>query len=140
MQLGDYFATYFREYFSTLFACSVGNCCRYRCRTVIYINEVFDQLIGNFELTNFLVFSFRSSVQTKDNSYWRQNETSFVMTGISFFFPTCFEILGLLEKYHPRKQLRWQLGRYISENPIHISLLNERKKHTFSSIFSELCC
>lgn len=57
--------------------------------------------------------SFRSSVQVKDNSYWRQNETSFVMTGISFFFPTCFEILGLLEKYHPRKQLRWQLGRYI---------------------------
>lgn len=57
---------------------------------------------------------------TKDTSYWRQNETSFVMTGISFFFPTCFEILGMLEKYHPRKQLRWQLGRIMLLNLLNL--------------------
>ncbi|XP_055322286.1 transmembrane channel-like protein [Sitodiplosis mosellana] len=62
----------------------------------------------------------RSEEVGPTSSYWRQNEVSFVMTGISFFFPTCFEILGLLEKYHPRKQLRWQLGRIMLLNLLNL--------------------
>ncbi|XP_031618475.1 uncharacterized protein LOC116337754 isoform X2 [Contarinia nasturtii] len=62
----------------------------------------------------------RSEGVDPNSSYWRQNETSFVMTVISFFFPPCFEILGLLEKYHPRKQLRWQLGRIMLLNLLNL--------------------
>lgn len=116
-QLGDYCPQNFCKHFDIVFVGAFGYCCCYSCRPVICLPFSFEiiksnnfQFCSNYFLKNVRISS--STGQTKDNSYWRQNETSFVMTGISFFFPTCFEILGLLEKYHPRKQLRWQLGRY----------------------------
>lgn len=54
----------------------------------------------------------RSMQTDADNGWWRQNEITVVMSLISYIFPIFFEILGFLENYHPRKQLRLQLARY----------------------------
>lgn len=48
------------------------------------------------------------------SSWWTQNEITVVLTLITYTFPIFFEILGIIESYHPRKQLRLQLGRYVS--------------------------
>lgn len=56
----------------------------------------------------------RSTEEGANDSYWRRNEITVVITAISFFFPMFFEGLGFLESYHPRKQLRMQLARYVS--------------------------
>lgn len=54
----------------------------------------------------------RSTLPGANDSYWRRNEITVVITAISTFFPMFFEGLGFLESYHPRKQLRMQLARY----------------------------
>ena len=136
LQLGDYCAQNIREFFNTMLVGAVSMGCRLCCQTVMcsWFNikkyDIFSsppffdpalfisyaKLRKSALLSLFFVFlalNSRSEEVGPTSSYWRQNETSFVMTGISFFFPTCFEILGLLEKYHPRKQLRFQLGRYL---------------------------
>lgn len=46
-----------------------------------------------------------------------------VITAISFFFPMFFEGLGLLESYHPRKQLRMQLARIMALNLLNLYAL-----------------
>lgn len=53
----------------------------------------------------------RSTDEEADKNLWRQNEITLVMSLISYVFPIIFEVLGLLESYHPRKQLRRQLAR-----------------------------
>lgn len=58
----------------------------------------------------------RSDDNPKVRSWWRENETTIVVTVISITFPLFFELLGLLEDYHPRKQLRLQLARYATFN------------------------
>lgn len=55
----------------------------------------------------------RSDDNLKVRSWWRENETTIVVTGISILFPVLFELLGFFEHYHPRKQLRLQLARYV---------------------------
>lgn len=50
-------------------------------------------------------------VRAANSSWWRQNEITIVMTLITYSFPYVFEVLGIIESYHPRKQLRLQLGR-----------------------------
>ncbi|CAH2217782.1 jg19754, partial [Pararge aegeria aegeria] len=47
---------------------------------------------------------------SKTRIWWRENETTIVVTVISITFPVFFELLGFLEHYHPRKQLRLQLA------------------------------
>ncbi|KAL7298233.1 hypothetical protein TKK_0009222 [Trichogramma kaykai] len=49
-------------------------------------------------------------------NWWRQNEITVVMTLITYSFPIIFELLGIVESYHPRKQLRLQLGRIMILN------------------------
>ena len=51
------------------------------------------------------------NVKAVHDSWWRQNEITVVMTLIGYTFPMIFEVLGILESYHPRKQLRIQLAR-----------------------------
>lgn len=53
----------------------------------------------------------RSTESEANSTWWRQNETTVVMTLINSIFPIFFEILGIFEHYHPRKQLRLQLAR-----------------------------
>lgn len=54
----------------------------------------------------------RSTEEEAETNWWRQNEITIVMSLISYVFPIFFEILGIFESYHPRKQLRLQLARY----------------------------
>ena len=92
------------------------------------INGVFDswKIIGLRILANFLVLLLlissawavvivvgRSEAAERENitSWWRQNEITVVMSLITTIFPNIFELIGMMEKYHPRRQLRWQLAR-----------------------------
>ncbi|XP_065560288.1 transmembrane channel-like protein isoform X2 [Artemia franciscana] len=48
--------------------------------------------------------------------WWIQNEITIVMSAITVIYPNVFEAIGLLEGYHPRRALRWQLGRVMLLN------------------------
>lgn len=56
--------------------------------------------------------------------WWKQNETTVVMTVIGSIFPFIFELFGWIEKYHPRKTLRIQLGRYFGSNESYLKYFN----------------
>lgn len=56
----------------------------------------------------------------KTDSWWRRNEITIVMSMISFLFPMLFELLGLMEYYHPRMQLRLQLARIMILNLLNL--------------------
>ncbi|XP_043248682.1 transmembrane channel-like protein 3 [Colletes gigas] len=62
----------------------------------------------------------RSAEELEQNDWWRQNEITVVTSLINYFFPIFFEILGLLESYHPRKQLRLQLARIMVLNLLNL--------------------
>ncbi|CAH0703168.1 unnamed protein product [Spodoptera exigua] len=62
----------------------------------------------------------RSDDNLKVRSWWRENETTIVVTVISITFPVFFELLGFLEHYHPRKQLRLQLARIMLLNLLNL--------------------
>ncbi|XP_034839613.1 transmembrane channel-like protein isoform X1 [Maniola hyperantus] len=62
----------------------------------------------------------RSDDSPKIRSWWRENETTIVVTVISITFPVFFELLGFLEHYHPRKQLRLQLARIMLLNLLNL--------------------
>ncbi|CAK1588444.1 unnamed protein product [Parnassius mnemosyne] len=62
----------------------------------------------------------RSDDNSKSHSWWRENETTIVVTVISITFPVFFELLGFLEHYHPRKQLRLQLARIMLLNLLNL--------------------
>ncbi|XP_014608494.1 PREDICTED: transmembrane channel-like protein 3 [Polistes canadensis] len=65
----------------------------------------------------------RSAEAEETNNWWRQNEITLVMSLISYIFPIIFEVLGLLENYHPRKQLRVQLARIMVLNLLNLYTL-----------------
>ena len=56
----------------------------------------------------------RSSVKT--TSWYRQNEITIVMSLISMVMPIFFDGIAWLEDYHPRKAMRWMLGRIMVLN------------------------
>ncbi|XP_045458452.1 transmembrane channel-like protein [Melitaea cinxia] len=62
----------------------------------------------------------RSDDNLKVRSWWRENETTIVVTVISIMFPVLFELLGFFEHYHPRKQLRLQLARIMVLNLLNL--------------------
>ncbi|KFB36673.1 AGAP007628-PA-like protein [Anopheles sinensis] len=86
------------------------------------------RILVNFLILGLLVVSaykviqvVRNSMDFKDSdSWWRRNETTIVMSLISFFFPMIFEALGIMEYYHPRKQLRIQLARIMVLNMLNL--------------------
>ncbi|XP_064459083.1 transmembrane channel-like protein [Ornithodoros turicata] len=47
------------------------------------------------------------------NSWYRQNEVTIVINMISIVYPNLFDMIGYIEQYHPRIQLRWQLARIL---------------------------
>ncbi|XP_076316361.1 transmembrane channel-like protein 1 [Tachypleus tridentatus] len=55
----------------------------------------------------------RSQEPESESTWWRQNEVTFVVSSISVIYPNLFELIGLIEQYHPRVQLRWQLARIL---------------------------
>jgi len=60
----------------------------------------------------------RSNTVTADdeNSWIRQNEITIVMNVISVGVPYFFDLVGLIEGYHPRKAMRWMLARIMVLN------------------------
>ncbi|XP_062549373.1 transmembrane channel-like protein isoform X2 [Armigeres subalbatus] len=68
-----------------------------------------------------VVHVVKRSMDIKEtDSWWTRNEITIVMSLITFFFPIIFEALGLLEYYHPRKQLRIQLARIMVLNLLNL--------------------
>jgi len=53
----------------------------------------------------------QNTTEVETQNWWQQNKITIVMSLITYLFPILFEILGFLENYHPRKQLRIQLAR-----------------------------
>ena len=58
----------------------------------------------------------RSTRSDADTSWYRQNEITIVMSLISLVVPNFFDIVSLLENYHPRKAMRWMLARIMALN------------------------
>ena len=58
----------------------------------------------------------RSTQAEAENSWYRQNEITIVMSLISIVIPNFFDVIGLLESYHPRKAMRWMLARIMALN------------------------
>ncbi|KZC08272.1 Transmembrane channel-like protein 3, partial [Dufourea novaeangliae] len=89
---------------------------------------IFMRIFVNISVISLLVLSAyavvkvvaRSAEEFEQNDWWRQNETTVVMSLITYVFPIFFEILGLLESYHPRKQLRLQLARIMVLNLLNL--------------------
>uniref|UniRef100_A0A182T1E0 TMC domain-containing protein n=1 Tax=Anopheles maculatus TaxID=74869 RepID=A0A182T1E0_9DIPT len=86
------------------------------------------RILVNFLILGLLVISAyevilvvkRSMDIQESDSWWRRNEITVVMSLISFFFPMIFEALGMIEYYHPRKQLRIQLARIMVLNMLNL--------------------
>ncbi|EEC08501.1 conserved hypothetical protein, partial [Ixodes scapularis] len=55
----------------------------------------------------------RSQEPEAESSWYRQNEVTLVVSMISNVYPNLFDVIGLMEQYHPRIQLRWQLARIL---------------------------
>ncbi|XP_011687100.1 PREDICTED: transmembrane channel-like protein 3 [Wasmannia auropunctata] len=83
----------------------------------IFVNVAVLSLLA---LSAFAVIQVVERSKTESQSWWRQNEITIVMSLISYLFPILFEILGLLESYHPRKQLRIQLARIMILNLLNL--------------------
>ena len=49
-------------------------------------------------------------------SWYRQNEITIVMSLIAMVIPHFFDLIALLEGYHPRKAMRWMLARIMVLN------------------------
>ncbi|XP_064616966.1 transmembrane channel-like protein 3 [Liolophura sinensis] len=56
-------------------------------------------------------------------SFWEENQVTVIMTTITTLFPSLFDLIALMEKYHPRVNLRWQLGRIFVLNLLSIYTL-----------------
>ncbi len=65
----------------------------------------------------------RSTAEEAENSWYRQNEITIVMSMISMAVPNFFDLVGLLEQYHPRKAMRWMLARIMALNLLRYATL-----------------
>ncbi|CAK9797587.1 Transmembrane channel-like protein [Anthophora quadrimaculata] len=85
----------------------------------IFVNTSVISLLG---LSAYAVVKVvaRSAEEFEQNDWWRQNEITVVMSLITYLFPMFFEVLGFLESYHPRKQLRLQLARIMVLNLLNL--------------------
>ncbi|XP_012227953.2 transmembrane channel-like protein [Linepithema humile] len=80
----------------------------------------------------------RSTTENDSHNWWRQNEITIVISLITNGFPIFFEILGFLESYHPRKQLRMQLARIMVLNLLNLYSLIFALFHKISSMKHDL--
>lgn len=49
--------------------------------------------------------------EAETSGWYRQNEVTVVVSAISMIYPNLFDLIGIMERYHPRVQLQWQLAR-----------------------------
>uniref|UniRef100_A0AC35UG19 TMC domain-containing protein n=1 Tax=Rhabditophanes sp. KR3021 TaxID=114890 RepID=A0AC35UG19_9BILA len=77
--------------------------------------EAAGRLLANLIIGAMLVSSAWAihtvSKITNKDSFIKQNAVSITVSFITLIFPNIFELIGKLEKYHPRTALRFQLGR-----------------------------
>jgi hypothetical protein len=78
------------------------------------------------------------NIEETNRNWWRQNEITVVMTLISYSFPILFEVLGIIESHHPRKQLRLQLGRYVYFLSINHAIRNRYYYNAFNIHYKNL--
>ena len=71
-------------------------------------------LIGTAYAVIFVVE--RSTQPEADSSWYRQNEITIAMNLIGIIVPGLFDLICLLENYHPRKAMRLMLGRIMALN------------------------
>lgn len=76
-----------------------------------------------YDVTKDNIFSSRSTEAEAETSWYRQNEITIVMSMISMIVPNFFDLIGLLEDYHPRKAMRWMLARIMALNLLSIYTL-----------------
>jgi len=53
----------------------------------------------------------------------RENEVTLVVAGIGIVYPNIFNLIGMVEAYHPGVQLRWQLARFVSLDQQNIMMM-----------------
>ncbi|OXU24019.1 hypothetical protein TSAR_012214 [Trichomalopsis sarcophagae] len=82
----------------------------------IFVNMLVMALLAVSAYAVVEVVERSEDIRAANSSWWRQNEITVVMTLITYSFPILFEVLGIIESYHPRKQLRLQLGRNQATN------------------------
>ncbi|GAA6109836.1 transmembrane channel-like protein 1 [Tachysurus ichikawai] len=74
---------------------------------------VFSILVGSGYLIYFVVHRsekfFRAGMY--NFNWWERNEVNAVMSLLTTFCPMFFEAIALIENYHPRISLHWQLAR-----------------------------
>ncbi|XP_038216690.1 transmembrane channel-like protein 3 [Zerene cesonia] len=96
---------------------NLGNWRIISLRAIVNICVVILLIVSAFAVVTVVS---RSDDIDKSPSWWRENETTTVVTIISITFPIFFELLGFLEHYHPRKQLRLQLARIMLLNLLNL--------------------
>ncbi|KAG7318566.1 hypothetical protein KOW79_018321 [Hemibagrus wyckioides] len=74
---------------------------------------VFSILVGSGYLIYFVVRRSEKFIRAgmKNFNWWERNEVNAVMSLLTTFCPMYFEAIALMENYHPRIALRWQMGR-----------------------------
>ncbi|KAJ8915787.1 hypothetical protein NQ315_004599 [Exocentrus adspersus] len=85
----------------------------------IFVNLVVLGLLS-FSAYAVIMVVKRSTEKEANSTVWRKNEITIVMSLITLFFPMLFEVIGFLEQYHPRKQLRLQLARIMVLNLLNL--------------------
>uniref|UniRef100_A0A2K6NG79 Transmembrane channel-like protein n=1 Tax=Rhinopithecus roxellana TaxID=61622 RepID=A0A2K6NG79_RHIRO len=68
-------------------------------------------LCGSGYLIYFVVKRSQQFSKMQNVSWYERNEVEIVMSLLGMFCPPLFETIALLENYHPRTGLKWQLGR-----------------------------
>ncbi|XP_070526585.1 transmembrane channel-like protein [Cardiocondyla obscurior] len=89
----------------------------------IFVNVVVLSLLGLSAYTVIMLVELSTKNIEMEESWWRQNSITIVMSLITYLFPILFEILGFFESYHPRKQLRIQLARIMILNLLNLYAL-----------------
>ncbi|XP_069481914.1 transmembrane channel-like protein 2-A [Ambystoma mexicanum] len=66
---------------------------------------------GSGYLIYFVVKRSQKFKQMDNAGWYESNEVEIVMSLLSMFCPPLFETIAIMEHYHPRVALKWQLGR-----------------------------
>lgn len=65
----------------------------------------------------------RSQDMPEKPGWLRENEVTLVVAGIGIVYPNIFNMIGMVEAYHPGVQLKWQLARILVLNLLNLYTL-----------------
>ncbi|MEE6459374.1 hypothetical protein FKM82_000610 [Ascaphus truei] len=78
----------------------------------VLANVMITVCLGGSGYLIYFVMKRSQKFKQMDNISWYQkNEVEIVMSLLSMFCPPLFETIAVMEDYHPRLALKWQLGR-----------------------------